>query len=140
MFLKLLYFNICIFVKRFFVCLITTSTTVMMRSQLNPHQINMLIQYSLKSSVNQKLTKISDINTRKYLFEMDLRVVTLNSKNVFGHISTKYRISFKRAGPQTITVSNNNRHHLITAVSFVIHVKISATLLYMPPLLEALYL
>ena len=50
--MKFLYFDICIFVKKFFLCLITTSTTVMMCSQLNPHQINMLIQYSLKIAVS----------------------------------------------------------------------------------------
>ena len=81
----------------------------MMCSQLNPHQINMLIQYSLKSSISQKLTKISDSNARKCLFEMDLRGITLNSKNAFVHISTEYCISTERAGPQTTTPSNNRR-------------------------------
>ena len=43
--------------------MITALAKVMMGSQLNPHQINMLIQYSLKIL---RLTKISDSNARKY--------------------------------------------------------------------------
>ena len=64
--MKFLYFDISAFVKRFFVCLITALAKVMMCSQLNPHQINMLIQYSLKILVSLRLTKISDSNARKY--------------------------------------------------------------------------
>ena len=40
---------------------------------------------------------------------MDLRVITLNNKTSFGHISTKYHISSERAGPQTTPPSNNRR-------------------------------
>ena len=51
---------------------------VIVCSQLNPHQINMLIQYSLKISVSQKLTKISDSNARKYFYPITRLLVEMD--------------------------------------------------------------
>ena len=51
---------------------------VIVCSQLNPHQINMLIQYSLKISVSQKLTKISDSNARKYFYLITRHLVEMD--------------------------------------------------------------
>ena len=77
--MNLFFFDICIFVKRLFVCLITTATTVMVCSQLNPHQINMLIQYSQTISLtSQKLTKISDSNARKYFYPIARLLVEMD--------------------------------------------------------------
>ena len=50
----------------------------MVCSQLNPHHINMLIQYSLKISVSQKSTKISDSNARKYLHPITRLLVEMD--------------------------------------------------------------
>ena len=56
----------------------TTSTTVMVCSQLNPHQINLIIQYSLKILVSQKLTKISDSNAGKHFYPITRTPVEMN--------------------------------------------------------------
>ena len=49
----------------------------MVCKQLNPHQINMLIQYSLKISVSQKLKKNSDSNSRKYFYPITRLLVEI---------------------------------------------------------------